>query len=386
MPPVWKLKRELIRLASQTRDLPRRVLECHARKKYDSVRWDNIRISGASEAQTSKYCILLVFQPAELPASLIRTCEFMKTKGYNVIVVANGGLRVSAREQVLTSAWRLLERPNFGYDFGGMRDAIHYLQEQQVSPTKLALMNDSIWFPMWTGSDVIERLECSGCDVTGLLLHVPTRNEYPNHMAQSRPLSKRAEHIESYLTMVSAKAYDDPAFAQFWATYEQTNSKILTIKRGEVGFSRAMENAGLTVGALSRRWLFLQEIKTRSDRFIEQTLRYAAYSDAHFERESVALLAAPRDGTWRDDALEHIEDVVRARRFNVSFCWATEQIFQTAFLKKNIDRLFRIGRIRFLEGVDNGDILCDNLEALAELRTITEIDRVKVPENTWSPR
>jgi hypothetical protein len=307
----------------------------------------------------------------------------MKSRGYNVIMVANGGLHDGARDIVVANVWRLIERPNFGYDFGGFRDAVHFLQRQQISHKNLILMNDSVWFPMWTGSDVIERLEASDFDVTGLLLHVPTRNEYADTKLKSYQPRKRAEHIESYVTMVSAHTLEHPAFQSFWDGYAQTDSKLLTIKRGEVGFSRAMGAAGLTVGALSRRTAFLQELRARSDQFIEQTLRYAAYSDQSLEDACIALLASPRDKVWRDRALAHIESVVKTRRFNASFCWATEQIFQTSFVKKNPDRLFQVGRIRFLEAVENGDIQCDNEDALEELRLAVANDRADVPEKTW---
>ncbi|MDO6591646.1 MULTISPECIES: rhamnan synthesis F family protein [Rhodobacterales] len=307
----------------------------------------------------------------------------MKSRGYNVVMVANGGLQDSARKNAVANVWRLLERPNFGYDFGGFRDAIHFLQQQKISPKNLVLMNDSVWFPMWSGSKVIERLEDSDLDVTGLLFHVPTRNEYPDTKYRVNHVRMRAEHIESYVTMVPVSTYKHPAFQRFWDSYEQTDSKLLTIKRGEVGFSRAMDEAGLTVGALSRRKSFLHEVCKRSDQFIEQTLRYAAYSDQFFADECSALLASPRDETWRDRALAHIGCVIKTRRFNASFCWATEQIFQTSFVKKNTDRLFQVGRIRFLEAVENGDIQCDNLEALEELKRIAEADREHLPQKAW---
>ncbi|WP_242651025.1 rhamnan synthesis F family protein [Yoonia tamlensis] len=300
-------------------------------------------------------------------------------------MVANGGLHDSGRKSVIAHVWRLLERPNFGYDFGGFRDAIHFLQRQQISPQNLVLMNDSVWFPMWTQSDVVERLENAEYDATGLLFHVPTRNEYPDKKFTPFQVKKRAEHIESYVTMVPGKTFEHPAFKRFWDTYEQTDSKFLTIKRGEVGFSRALGDAGLTVGALSRRKSFLDALQGCSDGFIEQTLRYAAYSDQVFAQECAALLAAPRDEIWRKRALDHIGRVVKTRRFNASFCWATEQIFQTSFVKKNTDRLFQVGRIRFLDAVENGDMQCDNAEALAELRLVVAADRDELPKKAWRP-
>jgi hypothetical protein len=299
----------------------------------------------------------------------------MEAKGYNVLVVANGGLHESARADVAAKTWRLLERPNFGYDFGGLRDAIHFLEREGISPEHLILMNDSIWFPMWTGSNVIEQLETSMADLTGLLFHVPGRNESAKKRNRWFYLRKRPEHIESYVTMVPGQTFTNAAFKEFWKSYKQTNSKILTIKRGEVGLSKVMMQAGLTVEALTQRRSFLKQINLSSNDVLAKTLRYAAYSDAAFEDEGKALLVGPFDANWRAAALAHIERVVQVRRFNASFCWATEHFFQTSFLKKNTDRLFQLGRIQFLEAIENGDIPCDNVEALAELKTRVTTDR-----------
>ena len=383
MPPAWKLKRELLRLIEQVTNIPRVVAERALRTAYDQERWTKINVTGKASPTGSKYCILLVLQQGDFPKSLLRTCDFMTKKGYNVIVVANGGLQDGARDKVAANVWRLLERPNFGYDFGGFRDAIHFVQRLGIAPKNPILMNDSIWFPMWTGSDVIERLEASSDDLTGLLLHVPTRNEYDKQGYKLRTTRTRAEHIESYVTMVPGRTFSSDAFQHFWHAYEQTNSKLLTIKRGEVGLSKAMIQAGLTIGALTRRRSFLHEISTCSEQFIADTLRYAAYSDKGSEDECGALLAAPRDDTWRDRALAHIGRVVQTRRFNASFGWATEQFFQTTFIKKNTDRLFQVGRIRFLEAIENGDIPCDNIEALEELRATVAADRVAIKQNTY---
>lgn len=132
----------------------------------------------------------------------------------------------------------------------------------------------------------------------------------------------------------------------------------------------------MKVGALSRRRMFLAEIATQSDGFLEQTLRYAAYSDAVLAAEGAAVLAAPRDSAWREKALKHITNVVARRRFNASFCLATERIFETSFVKKHPDRLFQLARARFVEAIDNGELAADNELALIELRSRVAQDRV----------
>lgn len=375
MVPAWKLKRELSRIKEQVQDIPRLLFEPTLRRAHDQGRATKLKVFGYAAPLSSKFCVLLVYQPRTFAASVLRTCDYLAAKGYNVVVVANGGLPMDQRGKVVERVWRLIERPNFGYDFGGYRDAIHFLQEQDISPVNLILMNDSIWFPMCSRCNVIEDLERAPFDLTGLLLHVPARNEYAkDHGRLLRP-RKLAEHIESYVTMVPQVCFDSVAFRQFWDRYRQTDSKLMTIKRGEIGFSKAMQAAGFTVGALSRRSAFLADIARQPDTFLVKTLKYAAYSDSAFEMEGQQLFAQTGMPDWRAKALDHIARVVEARRFNASFCWATERLYGTTFIKKHSDRLFQIGRIRFLEAVDNGDLPCDNPEALAELRAMVAADR-----------
>ena len=377
MIPLWKLKRELLRLIEQIRNLPLNLIEPAQRWQYDRNRWSQIKVHGTATTTSQKYCVLLIYQPGNIAKSLLTTCNFMATKGYNVLVVANGGLTDESRILISPHVWRVLERPNFGYDFGGFRDAIHFLNREAITPEFLILMNDSVWFPMCTETQVIERLEASEHDVTGLLLHVPSRNEFGKQRRRVLKKRKLAEHIESYITMVSRATACHEAFRHFWKDYPQTSSKTLTIRRGEIGFSVAMAAAGISVGALSRRKTFLAEIETRPDAFLEKTLQYSAYSDAEFEIECRAILASGRGSDWREKALDHIRSVVQKRRFNASFAWATEQLFATTFVKKHPNRLFQIGRLRFLEAVDNGDIPSNNHAALEELRTRVACDLTK---------
>lgn len=361
------------RLKEQAQNIPRLMFEPVQRYFYDLDRVSKLNVWEGVATKSEKFCVLLIYQPGALPTSLLRTCEYMSAKGYNVIVVANGGILDDQRDVLLRSAWIVIERPNFGYDFGGYRDAILFLQDQRIYSAKLILMNDSIWFPMWSKTKVIENLERSPFDLTGLLLHVPSRNEAVND--QQRMLRKRklTEHVESYFTMISQACFDSEAFIAFWKKYPQTNSKLMTIKRGEVGFSKAMNTAGFSIGGLTQRSSFINDISEKSDDFLSKTLKYAAYSDKAFEDECQELLALTYTADWRPKVLDHIVRVVEARRFNASFCWATEQLYGTTFVKKHPGRLFQLGRERFLVAVDRGDLPCDNQEALAELRTMVKV-------------
>ena len=63
----------------------------------------------------------------------------------------------------------IFERPNFGYDFGGYKDAFLYIIENNLSVERLILLNDSTWFPISSEKDLIRQMEQSNTDFTGAL-------------------------------------------------------------------------------------------------------------------------------------------------------------------------------------------------------------------------
>jgi hypothetical protein len=229
---------------------------------------------------------------------------------------------------------------------------------------------------MHTGSPVIEKLQTSCSDVTGLLLHSPLRNDTPAANAseekyrRSKLKRPRSEHIESYLIAVPLAVFSSGVFQKFWESYSPSSSKHLTIKRGEIGFSKAMAAGGLSVGALSRREDFVRKISQQDTAFLKKTLIYAAYSDDDLQKERDRLLLEMDGGDWHNRALSHIIRTVERRRFNASFCWATEQLFVTSFVKKNNGMLFRLSREKYLQAVRDDEMIVDADSSVAEMQAM----------------
>ncbi|MFN3723789.1 MAG: rhamnan synthesis F family protein [Paracoccaceae bacterium] len=369
-------------MVEQVRNIPTRLIEPFQRTSYAKTRWTKIKVIPGQVDWHGKVCLLLVYQPHNLAPSIVETCAFLRSKGYAVMVVANGGLPPAAAELLHPYVWLLLDRPNLGYDFGGYQDGIKYLNQQGLVPESMIVLNDSIWFPLNSNSDVLEQLETSEHDLCGLMLHSPARNDEPSinrdeeKHRTGKALRKKAEHIESYLFALRREVFVSAAFQSFWENYAWSSSKSLTIKRGEIGLSKHMARHGLSVGAISTRHLFMDQLPQRDDDFLFKALVYSAYSDADLGEERDAILADSKDSRWRTKALDHIARTVKRRRFNATFPWATEQLFNTSFVKKHPGRLFQLGRIRFLEAVDAGDLFTDNEPALVELRARVAADKL----------
>lgn len=356
--PLWKLRRELARIGTTLVNLPATVASLPARRTEPARRahfernFDQLtRLTEGARAGGARIAVLLIYQPLGVAASVIETCRWLTAEGYATFVVSNGALQDKDRSSLVAETWRLLERPNFGYDFGGYRDAILLLRRWNLSPERLIVMNDSVWLPMVP--DLMHQLEAAAAqaDIVGLLKDAKVRHD------SSGGTETGLYHLESYFYLFTASALNHEAFGSFWDAYQMTDNKPKTIKFGEIGFSRAMAAAGLRLSAVSERRVFLEQIVLQDDDFLLRTLRYAAYGDRDLSHAATHLSRLSTDSPdWRAAALDHIRRTVNRRRFNVSFPYANDRIFGTMFMKKSGEPVFVAMRDAYLRAVGAGDV------------------------------
>lgn len=373
MIPLWKIRRELGRIGTKILGLPatlaflpKRLSEPRRRRIYERDFAGLTRLTNGCLPETERIAIFLIFQPKGLAPSVLATCRWLAAEGYAPFVVSNGPLEDDARGQLADACWRLLERPNFGYDFGGYRDAILLLSRWELAPDRLIVMNDSVWLPMVP--DLMPRLEAVtlNADVVGLLQDEKVRHDTKG----GQPIDTR-KHLESYFYLFTASALSHPAFQHFWQDYRMTDFKPHTIKYGELGFSRHLREAGLRLDSLTKRSVFLERLAEKDDAFLVRTLRYAAYADQDLAKAAKNLARLdPSQSCWRSAALDLIRRAVNRRRFNASFPFANQKIFGTLFLKKSREPIFAAMRHSYLRALDDGEVLPPPPEILAEIKAL----------------
>lgn len=371
MIPVWKIKRELGRLRDQViglpaylAALPMRLSEPRRRAAYDRDFDRNTRLTEGDIPRAGRVAIFLIYQPNGISPSTLATCRWLSAAGYAPFLVANSQVNDTDRAKLSAECWRLLERPNFGYDFGGYRDAILLLSRWGIASEQLIVMNDSVWMPMVP--DLLARVEAvaNDADVVGLL-----QDEKVRHDTKGGQAIDRRRHLESYFYLFSKAAQAHPAFLAFWQDYRMTDYKPHTIKHGELGFSWRMAEAGLTLEALTKRSVFLERLAEKDDAFLRRTLQYAAYEDRESIRSAKALaLLDPSQPGWRGAALEHIRRAVNRRRFNACFPYAQDRIFGTLYLKKSSETIFAAMRSSYLAALADGQVAMPPAEILAEIQ------------------
>jgi len=244
LPPGWKVRRELDVLYSQLLAVPEFIFGPWRQRRHDRELETRIQAHTGDQPLREKVAIFLLYQPADLPESVLRTCEHLDSKRFSVFIVSNTPLKPLSRSRLQSLTWKIVERPNFGYDFGGYRDGILLLQKWGVALKRLLLVNDSIWYPVHAGDRLIEDMEEAPASLVGPTLFGDD---------QSNRRRGRRRFIGSFMVMFKEDVLRSAAFRSFWSDYRLTDNKQLTMKRGERGLSVALENAGFDLqGILSR--------------------------------------------------------------------------------------------------------------------------------------
>lgn len=181
--------------------------------------------------------------------SHLAALKALRSNGYSTLVVSNLPLSGIDRARLSPHVWKVIERPNFGYDFGAYRAGLRAIATRQEQLQRLILINDSVWFPLPGGADWPMRAEALGVDFAGAVsngaVSLPETAEWRGFQWRHDPTSPDY-HYCSFALSFGPAALRHPAFRRFWAKLRLTDDKFHTVRRGEVGLSHALVGAGLS--------------------------------------------------------------------------------------------------------------------------------------------
>lgn len=354
--PLWKIRRELDRALLKLKRPLSRIYDPYFQRQYDRDWQTKIQVQSGDVPLGEKICLFLIFQPGKLRASTLETCAHLIENGYAPLVISNSSLSEPDAEQLKPICWKIVVRPNIGYDFGGYRDGLRFMQSVAVHPSRLMILNDSIWFPSWAKETLIAEMEAENADLVGALYQ-------EGDITLSKKSSRRTGFIESFFYLVNDTCLQSLSFKTFWQNYRLSNLKYNAVYDGERQFSTQMKEAGLKVSSIVSRSRFLADVARQDPAFIRQVLRYSAYTNADFSGACQTILKG-YDGSqeWKKTALAHIEKVSAKHHFHSSFCVATMTLLGASFLKKGSGTVLAKGygllhhemRTQFLRAVADG--------------------------------
>jgi hypothetical protein len=247
---------------------------------YDVVLARQKRISQGSVSDAARVVVYLIYPKNGLLESHFRALNHFLEHGYSPIVVSNVSLSDVDRTRLLTSVNRLIERPNYGYDFGGYRDGVLFLRDRLPSLERLALMNDSVWFPVTRTRDWLPAAEALGWDVVGAVSNFfvdpkQVRDCPEVHGAWRYDTRHPKFHYCSFALSFGPAVLRDTQFLRFWDRLKLSDDKIATVHRGEVGLGQWVVRSGHSHGCtldLSRLDLDLDQLDDSRLREIAENL------------------------------------------------------------------------------------------------------------------
>ncbi len=339
MIPGWKVRREMTRLGQQLRAIPEALWEPVVQRRHDAAFARGFPVESGQVPQSAKIAILLIWQPRGLCLSVLDLCHHLVGQGYAPFVISNAPLPPQDRARLLPCVWRVMERPNVGYDFGGYRDGIRQLQVWDIAPERLVILNDSIWFPLSSACTMLQRMEASGADIVGTVLRQRGDERF----------------LESYAFSLPRRTWAHPAFVAFWRDLRLTSNKYKVIRRGERGFGRAMRAAGLRLEGMFGQDDFLRLLAGADDALLHATLQHTASQIDAVRRDGLAL-AQGEGAAWRNDALVFVERALQTGLFYSTFPVAAVRLMAYPVLKKSKEPISALWRQEYIRAVQAGHL------------------------------
>ncbi len=238
----YKLKREFKRILRKPREIAHDLATfLFGTVYYDSVLSKQQVVLEGQQPESSSAAIYLIYPSFGMKPSHIRALRYLASKEFSTVVVSNLHLGEEERSQLLKYCTRYIERPNFGYDFGGYRDGLLNVLERRIELDRIVLLNDSSWFPICDTSDWLSDVEECGVDFCAAASNFGVPRVDPEDFREFRfdyDSSHRNFHYTSFAVAFGKRIVSDPDFAIFWRKLRLTNKKKRTVKRGEIGLTK----------------------------------------------------------------------------------------------------------------------------------------------------
>jgi hypothetical protein len=354
--PLWKIKRELVRLKVQAQAIPLALIEPLRQRIYDRTRPNRLTVTEGAAVPAAHVAIFLIYQPGDLPASVLATVQHLRANGFAPVIVSNGPLTANARAELARDSLLVMERPNFGYDFGGYRDGVWLLGELGIAPEKLLFLNDSVWFPVHENCRFLEDMTATEGDYIG------------TQMAGDPALcGRRRGFFTSYCFLVARPLLDSAAFRNFWRDYRLSSNKEVTLRRGERAFSHLMLDHARKAVALYDLARFDRLVAGLDEASLRATVQELVTTDPALEKWRGALVAKGA-AARRDEILALIDEATRTKNYIGAAPVLCLRQLGFPMIKKNRERLYTLARRVILDAADSGRLNGLHDAMVAELR------------------
>lgn len=302
---------------------------------------------------SGKIAVFVIFQPRGVVDSIFLTLKHLTEHGYAVFLVSNSELSESDSDRLKKNSWKILVRPNIGYDFGGYRDAIQYLFEADAPVTRLILLNDSVWFPSIPGDRTLGLMEMRPEDFVGV-------QEFSK---------KTRKFFPSYLLMFTGVVFCNKDFRKFWMNYKLSSNKLKVMAVGERKLSFDIIASGCSSGCILNEQSLLCSISEAKELSVGDVLSHSVLVDS----DLIACRARLNRDSGSDISVKDVSQlfVEAYRRRNIlgEFPVFIGNHMGIGIIKKNAQPLYGFARREIL-AAENEGVIQLNDDVVKELRHV----------------
>ena len=240
-----KFLREILRVFIQIFYLPKNLLNFFFGTIFYDFYLSKEKKEFPGEIPLRKNLVIFLIFPEEgLKSSHLTTLNYFLNKKYSPLVISNYALSAEDKKKIKKNSWFLIERKNYGYDFGGYRDGVLFLKDRLFNLDRMLLINDSTWFPISKNNDFLNFIETADLDFVGATSHYGfERLRLPKNRDELKRkikfnTKKRRFHYASYVLAFSKNILSDKNFLKFWKNLRLSGTKNIIVRRGEVGLTQ----------------------------------------------------------------------------------------------------------------------------------------------------
>lgn len=370
LPPLWKVKRELIRVGVQVGDAVSPINDIPRRWYYDRKIAPRLTTIEGKLSLSKRVAVFVIFQPNGIHESVYFTLEHLRRNGWSPFVVSNAPILPADLERLSECTAAILPRPNLGYDFGAYRSGILALESMPHTTERLIVMNDSTWYPLWESDATLERLEAFDVDMAGHILKIEDEN------------NRARDHVESHLLMFGQAFLQSDDFKQFWHRYAMSNARRVTIERGEKALSQLVIKKHQQDSLLSR-----ESMVHLLERLDDSALRDVAENLIHHRQiaqdEVFDILNKDDPGSnWREKFIEWTyRELSHSLQHLISatFYFPAVKYGGLGFVKKSNELRFHLTRKKLIQMEKDGD--CPELHPAVRSEILRSIETWQHPPN-----
>lgn len=280
--PSWKVKRELLRIWNRAGARLMEPVWAARQARYDRRKHLCIRLSKGERPLGRDIAIFVIYQPTGLSPSVFATLDALLQAGFSPFVVVNSPLAASERTRLEQSAALVMTRENFGYDYGGYRDAVLQIENDGLDFDHLVFLNDSVWFPTRPNCTHLDGMRTTGGDLVGYTYALNTPGRCNGH-------------VQSYL--FGFGKLDESrraALFAYWRHLRVATDREFTIRNCEIRMTEHFRAQGFRV-----RWLFSADdiisfLEQASSAELAELVEYnVAVGHRHAQEQRAALAQSP---------------------------------------------------------------------------------------------